>query len=595
MRAFYARRVKRIFPALIMVLLACTAAGWVMLTPGEYELMGRPIAGGAGFVANFVFWKEAGYFDMAADTKPLLHLWSLGIEEQFYIVWPFVLVLLWRRFPQMLGWAILGILSTSLLYSVWLVNRDITADFYSPLTRFWELGLGAALAYGVLHNKLSARAFYRKLLSWFGLGLILMAVAIIEKSDPFPGAWALLPTIGTACLIYSGEGQAAWLNRSALTSRPLVWIGLISYPLYLWHWPLLSFARIIEGETPAVNVRLMLVGVSIFLAWITYRFAELPIRAKSAQQARKTVFLLGLAMLLLFTAGVAIRKLDGFKFRALSKLNGDISTLTIGKDRDVLRKECGLPDAQKHLFQFCLSDSNEAPRFAVLGDSKAEALYYGLAREAQPGLHSVLIGSVKPPKQDAPIGDSRQIKNRLAFQTILNNPSIKVVVMVTALRSTFHINNDTGFIEVDTSSTMVNWITLYSEAIQKFEQAGKRVVFVIDNPTLPDPRSCISGGMTSSTFLNQFLWRKQNPRCTIRYADHLIGTAAYRQFVAGLAKANPHLMIYDPTPLLCDVSRNECSITRDGKFLYSYADHISDYVNSLIARDLLPMIEKLVH
>jgi len=595
-RAFYFRRIKRIFPALILILFVCTVVGWVILTPGEYELLGRPIAGGAGFVANFVFWKEAGYFDMAADTKPLLHLWSLGIEEQFYIVWPFILAVLWRHAPQLLGRAILGFLSVSLLYSVWLVHRDVTADFYSPLTRFWELGLGAALAYGVLHNKLNMGVPHRRLLSWFGLGLILAAVVTIEKSGRFPGAWALLPTVGAACLIYSGGGgQVTWLNRTALASRPLVWIGLISYPLYLWHWPLLSFARIIESETPAVDVRVALIGTSIVLAWFTYRFAELPVRAISARHARKLVSLLGLAMLLIFVAGVVVRKSDGFKFRALTKLNGDVSTLTIGKDRDALRNECGLPEAQKHLFQFCLSASSDAPRFAVLGDSKGEALFYGLARESGSGTHGVLIGSVRPPRRDASPDDPREIKSRLAFQTILDNPSIRVVVFVIALRSTFTLNDDTGFIEGDTELTTAGWITAYGEAIRRIEQAGKRAVFVIDNPTFPDPRSCISGGMTSSSFLNQFLHRKQNPRCAIRYTDHLAGTGAYRQLATNLAKDNPHLTIYDPTPLLCDISRNECSITRDGKFLYGYSDHISDYANSLIARELLPLIENLAH
>ncbi len=300
-----------------------------------------------------------------------------------------------------------------------------------------------------------------------------------------------------------------------------------------------------------------------------------------------------MAMLLLFVAGVTIRKLDGFKSRALSKLNGDVSTLTIGKDRNALRNECGLPEAQKPSFQFCLSDGSEAPRFALLGDSKAEALYFGLARESQPGMRGVLIGSVRPPGQDASTDEPRQVRNRLAFQTILDSLSIKVVVFAIALRDTFKINSDTGFIEGDAASAAADWMTTYGEAIRRIEQAGKRAVFVIDNPTFPDPRSCISGGMTSSSFLNQFLRRKLNPRCAIRYSDHLTGTGAYRQFAADLAKANPRLTIYDPTPLLCDISRNECSIVRDGKYLYSYSDHISDYANSLIARDLLPAIEDL--
>lgn len=386
-------------------------------------------------------------------------------------------------------------------------------------------------------------------------------------------------------------GGAAWLNRTVLANRPLVWIGLISYPLYLWHWPLLSFARIIESETPATNVRLTLIAASVVLAWLTYRFVELPVRATAPRRARKLLLLLGLTMLLLFVAGVTIRKLDGLKFRALSKLNGDVSTLTIGKDRNALQMECGIPETQKPLFKFCLSNNSHAPYFAVLGDSKAEALYYGLARESRPDIGGVLIGSIRPPKLESPIDDPYEIKNRLAFQTILDNPKIKVVMFVVALRSTFRINDDTGFIEGDTASVATDWIRRYSEAIARIEHAGKRAVFVIDNPTFPDPRSCISGGMTSSPFLNQFLRRKPNPRCTIRYTDHLAGTGAYRQFVAALGRANPHLTIYDPTPLLCDIPRNECSITRDGKFLYSYSDHISDYANSLIARDLLRSIE----
>jgi peptidoglycan/LPS O-acetylase OafA/YrhL len=590
MKVFYVRRIKRIFPALILILLASTVVGWLVLTPDEYKLLGRPIAGGAGFAANFVFWKEAGYFDMAADTKPLLHLWSLGIEEQFYIVWPFILAALWRRVPLMLGRVMLGLFSVSLFYSIWLVYRDTTADFYSPLTRFWELGLGAALAYGVLHNRLNAAVSHRHLLSWLGLGLIVIGLACIERTGRFPGAWALLPTVGAACLIYSG---GAWLNRVVLASRPFVWIGLISYPLYLWHWPLLSFARIVESQTPAVDVRLALIGASVVLAWITYQFLELPVRAKSVLQARKLVFWMGSAMLILFVAGVAVRKSAGFEFRTRWKLNGDLSTLTNGKDRHLLSQNCGLAPAQKHLFQYCLSARSDAPRFALLGDSKGEALYYGLARESKPEMQGVLIGSVLPPRRDAAPDDRDEIKNRLAFQTILDNPSIKLVLLVNALRSTFKLNEDTGFIEGDTALTAAGWIAVYGEAIRRIEQAGKRVVFVVDNPTFPDPRSCISGGMTSSSFLNQFLYRKQNPRCTIRYTDHLAGTGAYRQFVAALAKNHPQLTVYDPTPLLCDISRNECAITRDGKYLYSYSDHISDFANSLIARELIPVIESL--
>jgi hypothetical protein len=303
-----------------------------------------------------------------------------------------------------------------------------------------------------------------------------------------------------------------------------------------------------------------------------------------------------LIMLLLFAAGVTIRKLDGLKFRFNSKMVGDISTLTLGYDRGGLKNDCGVPDDQKQIFQFCLSQGAETPRFAVLGDSKAEALFYGLARESSPGMRGVLIGSVTPPKPDAEVTDKRQrARNQIAFQTALDSPSIRVVIFVVALRSTFPINLTTGFIEGNTTSIAKKWIKIYSEAIRQLEQRDKRVVFVIDNPTFPDPRSCIEGGLTSSPMLNRVLRRKPNTRCTISLKDHLTGTSAYREFVEELARVNPGLTIYDPTPLLCNVDRDTCSITRDGKFLYSYSDHISDYANSLIARDMLPEIKALAH
>lgn len=276
-KTFYARRVRRIFPALSVVLLACLLMGWVILTPGEYEKLGRHVFAGALFLSNFLFWQESGYFDSAADTKPLLHLWSLGIEEQFYIAWPLFLAFFWR-YNKRLGWALLGVMGISLAYSMIVVRNDVVADFYSPFTRFWELALGAYLAY-ITAQKLTISAANRNHFSWLGLCLILGAVVITKDNYHFPGAWALLPTLGAVFLIYAGEG--AWLNRNVLSHRLLVWIGLISYPLYLWHWPLLSFVRIIESETPSVGVRFLLIAASFILAWLTYKLVERPLRARS--------------------------------------------------------------------------------------------------------------------------------------------------------------------------------------------------------------------------------------------------------------------------------------------------------------------------
>ncbi len=586
-KTFYARRVRRIFPALAVVLLACLLMGWIILTPGEYEQLGKHVTAGTLFVSNLIFWKEAGYFDNAADTKPLLHLWSLGIEEQFYIVWPLLLAFFWR-YSRHFGWILLGLMAASLAYSLMLVGHDAVADFYSPITRFWELAVGAVAAYAVT-QRLTNHALHHTLIAWLGLGLIVSAILLVQKEYLFPGAWALLPTLGAVCLIYAGE--QAWPNRHLLSLRIMVWFGLISYPLYLWHWPLLSFARIMESGTPSVEIRIGLVIASILLGWLTYRFVERPLR--SGPRTRALIWMLCVSIFVVGAAGLIVKKQDGFKSRQFSMLNGESGTMVLGADRAALHHDCGLAETEKSKFQYCLNGGKANPVYGLLGDSKAEALFYGLVRESTPDRQWLMIGSVFPLEFNAAPEDRQQFKNRLALETVINNPSIKIVAIAVALRGIFAVDSDTGFIKTDVTSA-TGRIEVYSKTIQHLEQAGKHVVFVIDNPTFPDPTSCVSGGVTSSVVLNQVLRRKQNPHCTIRYTDHLAGTQAYREFVGELQRRHPKLLVYDPTPLLCDITNNVCTVTQAGKFLYSYGDHISDYANSMIAKDMLPLIHALV-
>jgi peptidoglycan/LPS O-acetylase OafA/YrhL len=288
---FYARRCKRIFPSLILVLVSVMAYGWLVLLPDEYEHLGKHVAAGAGFVSNFALWFESGYFDKAAEAKPLLHLWSLGIEEQFYLLWPPVLIWAWKRKWNLLHVAA-GIISLSFVMNIGLVSLWQASDaYYLPPTRFWELLLGAALACAHLfgteelaHSAGRVKAlipgslfiFSDNLLAMTGLILVLVSIVALSKETLFPGWWALLPTVGTLLLISAGPG--AWANRKLLSNRAVVFIGLISYPLYLWHWPLLSFAQIDENGSASTLVKACAVCFAFLLAWATYTFVEAPIR-----------------------------------------------------------------------------------------------------------------------------------------------------------------------------------------------------------------------------------------------------------------------------------------------------------------------------
>ena len=298
---FYARRIRRIFPALVVVLGVTSVYGWFSLTETEYGQLRRQVAAGAAFVSNFALWSESGYFDKAANTKPLLHLWSLGIEEQFYIVWPLLLGLVWWGKGSFLKITLLVAIA-SFAWNVVTLRGDGIAAFYSPLSRCWELMMGGILA----HRTLKARPLPvpPDLLSALGVVLIVAALFLVDVTKAFPGWWALLPTMGAMLII--SAGSTAWINKRLLSGRVLVWIGLISYPLYLWHWPILTFVQIHEGGTPDAGVRGAAVLLGFVLAWLTFELLEKPIRLHDNPRAAAAV----LCVLMLFVGCLGYTALE---------------------------------------------------------------------------------------------------------------------------------------------------------------------------------------------------------------------------------------------------------------------------------------------
>jgi peptidoglycan/LPS O-acetylase OafA/YrhL len=575
-RHFYSKRVRRIFPALLTVLVFCLIVGWIALTFDEYKQLSKHTGASALFINNFILWRESGYFDNPAETKPLLHMWSLAVEEQFYVFWPILLVL-FKRYFHSLTIATGVLILASFSYALWIIQINPVAAFYSPLSRFWELLVGGLLAWWVFRHG-STLGKSQLVLSIVGLFLLILGLTLIDKTCAFPGAWALLPVLGTAALLIT-SGSA--FNRKVLSNPVMVWIGLISYPLYLWHWPLLIFARIFEGETPSELTRLILVLASFVLAWLTYRLIEKPLRFNP--QKKRVVIGLSIGMMAVFLFSYYILANKGLGFRHYNKLNADPQTLVIGADRGSHSQDCGLNKSDHPIMIWCLHDNKQTtPNMAVLGDSKGEALYYGLSRESDPSRSWIMIGPVNY------LYDSTKGIEAASLRRVLNDENVQTVVLSNALRGYTKLSSKTGFIEQPVSpETIETWAQNYSNLVQELLDAGKRVVFVMDHPTLPDPNDCIEGPMTSFSILDSVFYRKPNPRCSLSYSEHLAGTAAYQEFVENLRKLQPNLMVVDPAPLLCDIAADTCGVVENNSFLYSYGDHISDYSSSKLAKSVL--------
>jgi peptidoglycan/LPS O-acetylase OafA/YrhL len=313
---FYDRRIRRIFPSLIIVVLASLAFGWFVLFTDEYQQLGKHVAGGAGFISNLILSSENGYFGNAAESKPLLHLWSLAIEEQFYIFWPLLLIFIHKR-----KWNFLPIMAVvaigSFVGNIYMVDSNPTATFYWPIYRFWELIIGGILA-GLTLYRPQLLTRYSNVQSLIGFLLLLIGFVAINKFRQFPGWWALLPTLSAFLLL--AAGPTAWINRSILSNKVLVWFGLISYPLYLWHWPLISFAKILDGDIDGKpSLKIALLFTSVLFAWLTYRLVEKPLRFKSNHKT--SLFLLfGLLLTgLLGYSCIASNGYDGLGFRTKEK------------------------------------------------------------------------------------------------------------------------------------------------------------------------------------------------------------------------------------------------------------------------------------
>lgn len=602
---FYSRRVRRIFPALFVVLLSTMAFGWVVLFADEYRQLGKHVAGGAGFIANLLYWGESGYFDANAETKPLLHLWSLGIEEQFYILWPLILYLFWKIKKNPLG-VVIFIMAVSFGINIAYYRQYSAAAFYLPFTRFWELLFGVFLAYlsfhctvfGKIKEKLTEiinlpdswlskkhnDACFNTFLSILGLVLIFLGLFQLNSKSPFPGFAALLPVLGSTCIITAGPHT--FINRKILSFKPMVWLGLISYPLYLWHWPILSFMRIIESGQPSLPMRLIAVAASLILAGFTYCVIERYLRFGSFIKY-KTRFLVT-ATVLTAIAGGYIYLENGLPQRAtVTHLKNNVNELVRLPVRDqAVLKYLGV---DKHPFTYCrFSDSGSEKTVAVIGDSHAHVIFPGIARKMRErGYNTLLLGfSAYPPLLGAEAGmqdkkKSGAVRVKKMLQMIKDKSDIKRVFIVT--RGALYISGK-GFGPDETNLSPATVLSAeefslaYRRTMEDLKSAGKEVFIIGENPELGiSPKACVERPLRPA--------KKQD--CSIDRSTVMERQAGY---LAAMRDMHGEAFI-DVMELFCP-SESCLVFSGNGWLLYADDDHLSaagsDFLTDELLVDYLP-------
>ena len=584
---FYIRRIRRIFPALILILIVSFIFGWFSLFPIEFKQLGKHISGSAGFIANFILWNESGYFDNAASTKPMLHIWSLGIEEQFYFIWPLILWFIFKIRINFLLFIIFLIL-ISFCFNIYEASNDKIASFYSPLTRFWELLAGSLLA--LINEKTKSLENFKinsNFLSFLGIGLILFSFILINDESAYPGTLALFPVIGSFLLIFAGN--SAIFNRKVLSNKILVWFGLISFPLYLWHWPLISFARIVESDFPNQNYRIISVLISIFLSWITYKYLEKPIRYKKSKIIPASLVLL---MLGVGIAGLYSYKNNGLPDRSyISNFNEENFKMAFlfSEDDPISHQKCMDIYGLKDFIRYCNITSSKKAKIALIGDSHARALYDGLAHSLDKYDKDLLNlgGRLFLDVETYPIGDKKEIEvykgGIKATKFVINEPSINTVVMVS---KGHYLTNKNWVFKLISNPNIKDkkkvWEIAMRKTLDSALENNKDIIFVIDNPSLGfDPKSCIYGRPFSKN-------KSIKKSCTISRSKYEKETKVYRELVVSILNDYPKVKVFDAAEHLCD--NTKCYGMLNGKILYRDNDHLSLEGGKLISKELIKLL-----
>lgn len=565
---FWARRARRIIPALSVVLLATLAVGWILMPPNDYSQLGRAVRYQATFMSNILFMRQDGYFNPASDFKPLLHTWSLSVEEQYYIFFPLLMVVMTRYLRQ---WRLMlfALLLGSFALNVWMIKREPDAAFFLLPMRAWELLCGAMLAVlPVSERKLPPAAY--QIISLAGLAAVLFAIFGFDKFTPFPGWPALLPVLGATVMLWANGQTSTWVGR-VLSTRLLVGVGLISYSLYLWHWPIFVYANAASVDGMQPREALGWIALSVALGWLSWRFVELPFRDKRWLGGRKPVLVGGLiTMVVIASAGQVIRSADGVPER----LSGQAMQYAQARDWQMGQMDCLLQRDSPDLRKVCRfgGDDSTPPIQLVWGDSHAAALLPAVKADAQRFATPVWLASLSGclPILSPEVREQCRDFNQQTLQTV-RDQHIHDVVLAARWSLYLYGEEDGDWQHVlyrqDSRAVAEQKVGQdLTNMVSSLRAAGARVWIFKE---VPLQRQGTVARLSSLAMIGRSAEKVGRPM-----ADHQARQQFLDSLFHRLSAADPQVRVLDPAALMC-VS-GVCRAEFDGFSQYMDENHLSD-------------------
>jgi peptidoglycan/LPS O-acetylase OafA/YrhL len=590
---FYQRRAKRILPALLTVLLFCYAMAMLILDSSEMKTFAQYAVATLTSLSNILAWLKAGYFGPGADQNPLLMTWSLGVEEQFYLIFPLFMLCFGLMGRRKLFYFSATVALVSFALSMIGVLMRPTDTFYLLPTRAWELSVGVLLAIYETDRpveRLYGHGRFANITGWLGLAFLLFPVVMYSSSTPFPGLAAALPVLGSAFILISPSG---WVNRIIFASRPLSVLGTISYSWYLWHWPLLSFART-AADHPISKMAAVCIGLaSLGIAWCSYRFVEQPFR-KSITPPIPLLKKYGLLCLLMALPAAGIILIKGWpqRFPRLAAIERHSGL----QHDDPCLMEYGV--ATPNLSPHCVPNADPREGVALLGDSHAGALADALREMATNDklkFYEITKTSCAPllgvtrlmPSHPMHARECSEF-NATAFRRVENDPRIRTVILSAYWSAPFTEEVSgaryqlAGGRPATHEESVENLKHGLSDAVEILHASGKRVIVLEDVPLFRfDPvRRLRWTEIPVRGFLARLLTPDTEavgsvPRSELLSKDDDLATAIVQQ------AASPTASMFDPKSNLCDAQA--CSFLADGRLLYVDSQHLSTS-GALLAR-----------